>query len=144
VSEKHDSLHLLERTNISLELQNSIVPTAYTLARFKVSADLPTLQVNMSDEKYKSLIRLIEVSIPIFDGGDSHDTPALPVVTQIPYTARTINFPLSAGLFAPKETPYTIDDDDGGQGNEQVVEHTEDQFFEVDEGNGSKVGCLPV
>jgi len=131
VSQEHDSLHLLERINIDLEVQNSIVPTAYNLARFKVSASLPTLQVNVSDAKYKSLMRLVDVAIPNFNGENPEPTTSPVLTVEIPQNSKPSNFPLSAGIFAPKETPYMIEDD------EEIAEAGGDQFFEADEGNGS-------
>jgi vacuolar protein sorting-associated protein 13A/C len=66
-SKTHDSLHLLERISINLQIQKSIAPTAVTLTQFKVSGTLPSLRVNISDTKYKSLMRLIDVAIPKFE-----------------------------------------------------------------------------
>ncbi|KAJ7597035.1 vacuolar protein sorting-associated protein 13 [Mycena floridula] len=63
-SDGSDSLHLLERTNIALEVQNSVEPTFINRPRFKISGNLPRLQVNMSDTKYKALMRLIDIAIP--------------------------------------------------------------------------------
>ncbi|KAF8622462.1 hypothetical protein AX15_006983 [Amanita polypyramis BW_CC] len=66
-SDSSDALHLLERTNINLQLQNSIVPNIFNLARFKVSGILPHLRINFSDYKYKALMRIIDTCIPTFD-----------------------------------------------------------------------------
>lgn len=95
---------------MDFEVQNSIVPTAYNLARFKVSGNLPTLQLNMSDIKYRSLMRLIDVCVPHFDDG----TPKKP---QVPRTPKS-EFPLSPlpptfalpGVFRAKETAYMVED----------------------------------
>ena len=95
---------------MDFEVQNSIVPTAYNLARFKVSGTLPSLQLNMSDIKYRSLMRLIDVCIPHF--GD--DAPKKPQVPEVPKN----EFPLSPlpptftlpGVFRAKETSYTVED----------------------------------
>lgn len=95
---------------MDFEVQNSIVPTAYNLARFKVSGNLPTLQFNMSDIKYRSLMRLIDVCIPHF--GD--DAPKKPQVPRAPKS----EFPLSPlpptftlpGVFRAKETAYMVED----------------------------------
>lgn len=135
MSEEHDSLHLLERININLEVQNSIVPTAYSLARFKVSANLPSLQVNMSDTKYKSLMRLVDVAIPNFDINSPELVPRPNIKLEIPQNSRPSNFPLSAGLFGQKETPYTIDDFK----DEEAADAGDEQFFEADEGGGADV-----
>lgn len=95
---------------MDFEVQNSIVPTAYSLARFKVSGNLPTLQLNMSDIKYHSLMRLIDVCIPHF--GD--DAPRKPRAPRAPKS----EFPLSPlpptfalpGVFRVKETAYMVED----------------------------------
>jgi len=60
-------LHLLERINIDLVAKNSIVPTVHSLTRMKVSGRLPSLHINFSDSKYKTLMRLLDVTIPHFD-----------------------------------------------------------------------------
>ncbi|THV04954.1 vacuolar protein sorting-associated protein 13 [Dendrothele bispora CBS 962.96] len=125
ISNTSDTLHLLERISIELQVQNSIVPSALNLARFKVSGKLPSLQVNLSDTKYKALMRLIDVSIPKFDensdrkqvGPPAQKTPA--------------NFPLvPGGLFGPAEKEYHIDEDDEVEGSQK-----EEQFFGTDDGS---------
>lgn len=67
-------LHLLERINLDFTLHNSILSSAPNLTKFKMTGHLPTLHVNFSDRKYKTLMRIIEVAIPNFDdetaGGD--------------------------------------------------------------------------
>ena len=44
-------LHILERINMSFSVQHAIVD-APTLTRFKITGELPELQVNFSDRKY--------------------------------------------------------------------------------------------
>ena len=58
-------LHIVERINMSFTVQNAIV-NAPNLTRFKVAGELPELQVNFSDRKYKTLIKFIDVAIPHF------------------------------------------------------------------------------
>jgi vacuolar protein sorting-associated protein 13A/C len=124
----------LERINIDLQVQNSIVPTAVSLARFKVSGKLPTLQVNLSDTKYKSLMRLIDVCVPKFEGDADKEPP--------PPTTRTVSgaFQLPSGLFGQPETEYNIDDededvnDDDDDDDEGSVSR-EDLFFEAEDGS---------
>lgn len=118
------SFHLLEQINIDLQVQNSIVPSAFKLARFKVSGKLPSLQVNLSDTKYKSLMRLIDVCIPkLGDGSDlsaSLNAPAVAAPT----------FPLTqAGLFS---TEYHVEDENDDQ--DDASTSREEQFFEAEEG----------
>ncbi|KAH9898385.1 vacuolar protein sorting-associated protein 13 [Cubamyces lactineus] len=144
-SKENDNLHLLERTNFDLQVQNSIVPTAYTLARFKVSGHLPALQVNMSDTKYKSLMRLIDVSIPHFD--DPEQTPDRAYSAQRASTSQrhaSTAFKIPSGFFGPvqEEEEYAIETDDEDQGavakpNPQATPQRDegnDEFFEADPG----------
>lgn len=121
---------------MDFEVQNSIVPTAYNLARFKVSGNLPTLQLNMSDVKYRSLMRLIDVCIPHF--GD--EAPKKPQIREGPKS----EFPLSPlpptfalpGVFRTKETAYTIDQASIREKHEEEDEEDNDEeFFEVTNGD---------
>lgn len=95
---------------MDFEVQNSIVPTAYNLARFKVSGNLPTLQLNMSDTKYRSLMRLIDVCIPHF-GDDAPKKLQVPRVPKngFPLSPLPPTFPLP-GVFRAKETAYMVED----------------------------------
>ena len=126
ISDSGDNLHLLERINIDLQVQNSIVPSAFNLARFKVSGTLPTLQVNLSDTKYKSLMRLIDVCIPKFEDNYQAEIPAPPV--------RNVagSFQLASGLFGQTETEYNIDEDEDELDDSSGAR--EDQFFEAEDG----------
>lgn len=98
-SDGTDSLHLLERINIDLQVQNSIVPSAVNLSRFKVSGNLPTLQLNFSDTKYKTIMRLVDVTIPKLGDEDSSAPP------------QTSGYQMPSGLFPFAGEEYTIDDE---------------------------------
>ena len=126
-SEKSDTLHLLERININLRVQNSIVPSAFNLARFKISGKLPSLQVNVSDAKYKALMRIIDVAIPHFDDSGDQKPPQTHIDTA------SLALPLSAGLFGPVGTEYNVDDDEAD--SEGASTHRDDLFFEASDGS---------
>jgi vacuolar protein sorting-associated protein 13A/C len=79
------------------------VPSVVNLARFKISGKLPTLQLNFSDSKYKSALRLVDVTIPKFYN-EGHSTVDSAVATLSGYQ-------LSPGLFDPPETEYNVDDE---------------------------------
>ncbi|GMK58122.1 hypothetical protein CspeluHIS016_0501540 [Cutaneotrichosporon spelunceum] len=68
-------LHIVERINMSFTLHNAIV-NAPTLTKFKISGELPELQVNFSDRKYQTLMKFIDVSIPNFGGDEAEDDKA--------------------------------------------------------------------
>jgi vacuolar protein sorting-associated protein 13A/C len=96
--------------NIDLTAQNSIVPTARNLTRFKVFGKLPSLHVNFSDSKYKLLMRLIDVAIPHFDGNDAadnHRSDHMAVESE----RRLQDLRLRTGIFAQEQSDFTIDYD---------------------------------
>ncbi|KAI0308206.1 hypothetical protein B0F90DRAFT_1833497 [Multifurca ochricompacta] len=102
-SQNDSSLHLVERINIELQVQNSIVPSVVNLARFKISGKLPALQLNFSDSKYKSILRLIDATIPNFDNGNRSGADSIAIAPT--------NYQLSSGLFDLPEAEYNIDDE---------------------------------
>jgi vacuolar protein sorting-associated protein 13A/C len=127
-----DSLHIVERVNLDLQVQNSIVPSAVSLARFKISGKLPSLHVNFSDVKYKSLMRLIEVCIPRF-ANDETGSISPSTVTR----PSTDGFQLSSGLFGQSEMEYNVDDNDNedkGDDDEGSMSR-EELFFEAEDGS---------
>ena len=127
VSDGGDNLHILERINIDLQVQNSIVPTAYRLARFKVAGSLPSLSVNLSDTKYKSLMKLIDVCIPKFDDGNAAATSVAPPPN--PNHSGAFH-----GLFGQKGEDYTVplDEDDDEEAKDAAKP---DIFFPAPDGN---------
>jgi vacuolar protein sorting-associated protein 13A/C len=72
-----------------------------------ISGNLTGLQVNVSDVKYKSLMRLIDVCIPNFD--DDEDIPK-PISTAA-NKADASTFRLSPTLFRRGEGEYHIEED---------------------------------
>ncbi|KAG1730516.1 vacuolar protein sorting-associated protein 13, partial [Suillus paluster] len=122
-SEKGDTLHLLERINFSLQVQNSIVPSAVNLARFKISGHLPSLQVNVSDAKYKALMGIVDVTIPHFDEVSDQKPPQTHIDTA------PLVSPWSAELFELFGTEYNVDDDEAD--NEAASIHRNNLFFEA-------------
>ncbi|KAI9714321.1 MAG: hypothetical protein M1820_000282 [Bogoriella megaspora] len=62
------NLHLIDRINMDFSIETCIVPKASDLTKFRISGHLPVLQASVSDAKYKSLMRLLDVAIPKFDG----------------------------------------------------------------------------
>lgn len=123
-----DNLHLLERININFQIQKSIVPTAVSLSQIKVAGNLPSLQMNLSDAKYHSLMRLIDVAIPKFD----NDVPKPPTSKASDRTESASRHQLpSTNLFTPaSEVEYTLSDDEDDDSDDD----TKDEFFEADSG----------
>jgi len=102
-----------------LQVQNSIVPSVVNLARFKVSGKLPALQLNFSDSKYHSVLRLTDVTIPKFDNGDTSAVDSTEVMSY--------SYQLSSGIFDLPETEYNVDDDDDDDFKSAEGDHTIDE-----------------
>ena len=129
-SDSEDTLHLLERTNIDLQVQNSIVPKAVNIAKFRVSGKLPSLHINISDTKYKALMRLMNVCIPKFDDEEIQPASAAPVVGAS-------GFKLSP-LFAQAGAEYHIVDD----GDDQESPGRGVKFYDTEDGNADVCSLL--
>ena len=85
---KDRDLHLLERINLTFTLHNSILPRAPNLTKLKVTGKLPRLNINFSDGKYHTLMRLIDVSIPRTHDeapAEAHAAPTQPVEDRAPF-----------------------------------------------------------
>ncbi|KAG8880371.1 hypothetical protein FRB97_000908 [Tulasnella sp. 331] len=134
-SEHHGrELHLLERINMDFSVQMSIVPDAYSLARFKVSGKLPSLNVNFSNMKYKALMRFIDISIPNFGGATSKAVeaprPAQPDPVTIP------------SMFKKAQEEYTVDDDDDRSTLAGSHEDDRETFVDADAGHHEQAEAI--
>ncbi|KAG9102497.1 hypothetical protein FRC06_001944 [Ceratobasidium sp. 370] len=131
LNHSHDGaqeLHLLERINLDFAVQNTIVPDAVNLAKFKVSGKLPELKVNLSNQKYKGLMRIVDIAIPNF-GDDAEMTASQTKPKPKKESARP---PLSipSNLFS-RVAEYEIDEVDV----ETSSSTSQDQdFFEAEDG----------
>ncbi|KAI1104805.1 vacuolar protein sorting-associated protein 13 [Jackrogersella minutella] len=121
--EKDDTrmLHIVEKINVDFVVALSILPKAPNLTKVKVSGHMPVLQAIVSDTKYKSIMKLIEVAIPKFDG-EQQQTQA----TKQPKRPRLLSSAssrspkshdrkTSANLFLAQQTAVILDsesDDD--------------------------------
>lgn len=130
-SNEPSTVHLVERINIDFQVHNSIVPSALNLARFKVAGNLPSLRVNFSDTKYKTLMRLIDVTIPKFDDDDAaqQTQPAKVALPRPePPRPRRSSGPLQLP-FWDQTVEYNVDTDDEASVHEDTKE--DDEFFEA-------------
>jgi vacuolar protein sorting-associated protein 13A/C len=102
-------------------VQISIVPKNIAFTKFKISGKLPTLQVNISDTKYKAVMCLIDVCIPHFDDDSQEQPVALPTPAKI--TPGGLRLP----LFTQGDSEYNVEEDEGRE---------DDKFFESEDGGG--------
>lgn len=71
------SLHVVEKINMDFIVETSIIPKAPNLAKVRISGNLPVLHASVSDRKYKSLMRLIDVAIPQLDDDEIEEPPQI-------------------------------------------------------------------
>jgi len=62
--DESQSMHVVDKINMDFILETSIIPKAPNLAKVRISGKLPVLHASVSDKKYKSLMRLIDVALP--------------------------------------------------------------------------------
>ncbi|KAI9821462.1 MAG: hypothetical protein M1832_003308 [Thelocarpon impressellum] len=69
-------LHIVDRINVDFVVETCILPKAPNLTRLRVSGHLPVLHASVSDTKYKTLMKLIDVAIPKFkEDPPEHQSP---------------------------------------------------------------------
>ncbi|KAG8694260.1 hypothetical protein FRC09_009967, partial [Ceratobasidium sp. 395] len=102
-------LHLLERINLDFAVQNTIVPDAVNLAKLKVSGKLPELKVNLSNQKYKGLMRILDIAIPKF--GDDTDMTASQVKAKPVKKSAPPPLSMPSNVFS-RAAEYEIEDVD--------------------------------
>lgn len=61
------NMHVIDKINMDFNIETCILPKGSDLTKFKISGHLPVLHASMSDKKYKSIMRLVDVAIPKFD-----------------------------------------------------------------------------
>jgi vacuolar protein sorting-associated protein 13A/C len=61
------SMHIVEQINVDFMVETSIIPKAPNLTKVRISGHLPVLHASVSDKKYKSLMKIIDVAIPKLD-----------------------------------------------------------------------------
>ncbi|ODQ79571.1 hypothetical protein BABINDRAFT_161957 [Babjeviella inositovora NRRL Y-12698] len=61
---------IMDRLNLKLLLEVSILPEAYTLAKVRVGGEIPRFKVSLSDFQYKTLMQIIDKCVPTFEEED--------------------------------------------------------------------------
>ncbi|CAE6445232.1 unnamed protein product [Rhizoctonia solani] len=127
--DRAQELHLLERINLDFVAQNTIVPDALNLAKLKISGKLPELKVNLSNQKYKGLMRIIDVAIPNF--GDDMEGPADKPKSKDAAPQRPSTLPMPGNVFSrQQQVSYAIDDSDAKTSSGD----SDQDFYEANEG----------
>ncbi|KAJ3088925.1 hypothetical protein HK100_007908, partial [Physocladia obscura] len=99
-------LHFLERADITFDVALSILPNISNHIRTVISGKLPRLHLNLSDRKYKSFMRILDIV--------TRRTPQNYIVIPVPVTQRVV----SGWIDQPE---LLVDEDDA------------DSFFDAEE-----------
>ncbi|KAI1260817.1 vacuolar protein sorting-associated protein 13 [Xylariaceae sp. FL1019] len=136
--------HVVDKINVDFVVALSILPKAPNLTKMKVSGHMPVLQATVSDTKYKSLMKLIEVAIPKI--GDEATQAAKP--QQKPKRPRLLSSASSrswrghdrkrsSNIFLTQETAIILDDesDDDNDAFEDAADGNSNQQLKVQQRN---------
>ncbi|KAI0966089.1 hypothetical protein F4678DRAFT_306550 [Xylaria arbuscula] len=128
--------HVVDKINVDFVVALSILPKAPNLTKVKVSGHMPVLQVNVSDTKYKSLMKLIDVAIPKLGNQEQQTTNTQPRPKR-PRLISSASSRLNAGhgrkrssnLFLTQETAIILEDDS---------DNDSDEFEDAEDGNSNQ------
>lgn len=83
---KENDLHVIDKINMTFHVHLSILPQAPNLTKIRVFGELPLLQINFSDRKYKTLMRIVDLVVP----KDPEAAAAAPPVPTKPKNSMSI------------------------------------------------------
>jgi vacuolar protein sorting-associated protein 13A/C len=69
-------MHLIEKIDMDFLCETCIVPRSTQLTKIKLSGHLPLISINFSDQKYKTLMNVIDIIVPSIDD-DNMETPTI-------------------------------------------------------------------
>lgn len=132
------NLHIIDRINMDFVLETSIIPKASDLTKTRVSGHLPVLHASISDQKYKNLMKLIDIAVPDFGGDDSLDgrTPAPTkedknVSTETSRAEDSKGKSRSKSFSAPAQHDLIVEDESDDEGSHKSKEAAKDTEGEI-------------
>ncbi|KAH8819973.1 hypothetical protein F5884DRAFT_32326 [Xylogone sp. PMI_703] len=85
-------MHIVDQINVDFIFEMSIIPKAPNITKARISGNLPVLHVSVSDTKYKSLMKIIDVAIPDFDHDEKDISKSNTTNTIAPSHLRASSF----------------------------------------------------
>ena len=137
---KDDSknFHIIDRINMDFILETSIIPKAADLTKTRVSGHLPVLHASISDQKYKNLMKLIDIAIPNFESDDPLDgkTPApsnehKKLSSDRPGAEDTLVRSRSKSFSAPAQRDLVLEDDSDDESSQKSKESAKDSDGDI-------------
>ena len=122
------NLHIINRINMDFTLETSIIPKATDLTKTRISGHLPVLHASISDQKYKNLMKLIDIAIPKFDSDEPLDgrtnAPVKKVKDRLSEKAKAddpTGRPRSKSMAQQEELVVDEESDEEGDGASRTV-----------------------
>ena len=141
------NFHVVDRINIDFKIETCIVPKASGLTKFRIIGHLPILHASLSDEKYKSLMRIIDIAVPKFNEDISNNNDAAAVTSQpaSSYQGDALAISRSAAINEDFDLDGSSDDESNTTDSNQKVAEREilykrrafEFIFKVDKLQGS-------
>ena len=123
------NMHLIDRINMNFSIETCIVPKAADLTKFRISGQLPVLHASVSDAKYKSLMKLLDVAIPKFDTAQNDNISG---AKQVSKGSAKDTTPQQSGRarsksfqFSKQERELVLEEDRSDDGNEEFQDSSE-------------------
>ncbi|KAL8939573.1 MAG: hypothetical protein Q9211_002685 [Gyalolechia sp. 1 TL-2023] len=137
--------HIVDRINMDFVLETSIIPKAADLTKTRISGHLPVLHASISDQKYKNMMKLIDIAIPKFESdGPSNDMAQ--AVPKKPSSGREISRadealgrPRSKSLAGPAQQELVMEEDSEAENEQEsrqaTVKRLEDDGIKLHQRN---------
>lgn len=127
-------LHLIDQINMHFTIETCILPTDTTLTKFRITGNLPVLHASISDSKYKSMMRLLEVAIPNFSDESSPSKDPAPIAQRPDPPARSSSRRLSRPATELQETmkPRSKSFQFSAQESELILEEDEEEMKDAE------------
>ncbi|KAH8160690.1 hypothetical protein CIB48_g7545 [Xylaria polymorpha] len=110
--------HVVDKINVDFVVALSILPKAPNLTKVKLSGHMPVLQVNVSDTKYKNLMKLIDVAIPKLGNQEQQNVETQPRPKRPRLLSSTSHLSnighgrkRSSNIFLTQETAIILEED---------------------------------
>ncbi|GAW27149.1 putative vacuolar protein sorting-associated protein 13 [Rosellinia necatrix] len=128
--------HVVDKINVDFVVALSILPKAPNLAKVKMSGHMPVLQVTVSDTKYKSLMKLIDVAIPKLGNQEqqlieTQPRPKRPRLLSSSSSRSNLghNRKRSSNLFLSQQTAVILEEDS---------DNDSDEFEDAEDGSSNQ------
>jgi vacuolar protein sorting-associated protein 13A/C len=135
------SMHIVDRINVDFMVETSIIPKAPNLTKVRISGHLPVLHASVSDKKYKSLMRIIDVAIPNLDEDEEEPlttSSETTVVKTRPRTQSTVSKKSNKHRERPQSISFQFSTQEAVILQDESEDDDEAEFQDAPDGDASE------